>query len=498
MTTTVVRGGRVLDVAGHRAEPADVLIEGDTIGEIGRPGLPAPAGAVVVDARDRLLVPGLVNAHTHGHGALARGLVGDRVPLELLLTIGGAAGSNRTLDDKYLSAQLAAVEMVRRGCTACYDLYVEYPLPTVEGLHAAARAYADVGIRAVLAPMMADRTLYQALPGLLDALPDTARRRVEAWQASPWETSLAVCRELLATWPFDRDRVRPALGPTIPLHCSDAFLVACRDLAREYDVSVQTHLAESKTQAVLGRQKYGTTLTAHLADLGLLGPRFSGAHGVWLDRDDVRRLADAGASVAHNPLSNLRLGSGIAPVRMMLEAGLAVGVGTDSASSSDTQNMFECTRLAAYLSRVRTPDYERWVTVEEALGMATEGSAGVLGMAGRIGRLAPGFQADIVFLDLGHPGYVPLNDVAVQLVMGESGAAVDSVMIAGRLVLDRGRLLTVDEAKLRAQAEAARARLTAANAEALATARALQPFVGAFCVAMASRPYDLDTREVRL
>lgn len=496
--TTIIRGGRILDIAGRRAEPADVRIEGDTIREVGPPGLAGPPDASIVDARERLLLPGLVNAHTHGHGALARGLIGDRTPLELLLTLAAGTSGQRTLEDKYLSAQLAAVEMVRRGCTAFYDLYFELPAPTVEGLHAAARAYLDVGIRAVLAPMMADRTLYQALPGLLEALPDGARRQAEALRAAPREASLAACRELLRGWPFDRDRVRPALGPTIPLHCSDEFLVACRDLARDHDVGMQIHLAESKTQAVLGRTRYGTTLTAHLDALGLLGPRFSGAHGVWLTRDDVKRLADAGASVAHNPLSNLRLGSGIAPVRMMLEGGLRVGIGTDSAASADAQNMFECLRLAAYLSRVRTPDYHRWITAGEALTMATEGSAGVLGMADRIGRLAPGYKADVVFLDLRHPGYVPLNDVVVQIVMGESGAAVDSVMIGGRMVLERGRMVTVDEARLRARAEEARARLAAANADALAAARALQPHVGAFCIAMASRPYEVDPQEVRL
>jgi guanine deaminase len=246
---------------------------------------------------------------------------------------------------------------------------------------------------------------------------------------------------------------------------------------------------------VLGRRKYGKTLTAHLGDLGLLGPRFSGAHGVWLDRDDVRRLADAGASVAHNPLSNLRLGSGMAPVRMMLEGGLRVGIGTDSATSSDTQNMFEATRLAAYLSRVRTPDYRQWLGADEALALATAGSAGVLGLGDQIGRLARGFKADIVFLDLAHIGYVPLNDVLVQLVNGESGAAVDSVMIGGRLVLERGRLTTVDEARARAQAEAANARLRAANAESLAAARALEAFVGAFCLGQAREPYDLKEAE---
>lgn len=491
-TTTIVRGGRLLDVAGHRAEPADLLIEDGTIRQIGPPGLAAPTDAVALAARDRLLIPGLVNAHTHAHGALARGLAGDRVPLEVLLTLSAPVTAGRTVEDKYLSAQLSAIEMVRKGCTACYDLFVEFPGPTLEGLHAVARAYTDVGIRAVIAPMMADLTLYQALPGLLDAIPEPARAEAARLRAAPWAASVATCREILRTWPFDRDRVRPALGPTIPLHCSDEFLVACRDLARAFDVGVQTHLAESKTQAVLGRKKYGKTLTAHLGDLGLLGPGFSAAHAIWLDRDDIRRLADAGACVAHNPLSNLRLGSGVARVRTMLEAGLTVGIGTDSASSSDTQNMFEATRLAAYLSHVSTPAYRRWLTAEEALKMATVGSAAVLGMQARIGRLAPGYRADIVFLDLASIGYVPLNDVLLQLVNGESGAAVTRVMIDGRLVLDGGRVLTVDEARVRGDAEKARARLTEANAASLAFARSLESAVGDFAVARCGEPYETE------
>jgi 5-methylthioadenosine/S-adenosylhomocysteine deaminase len=490
--TTVVRGGRLLDLAGHRAEPADLLIEAGAIREVGRPGLPAPAEATVIDARDRLLIPGLVNAHTHAHGALSRGRAGDRVPLEVLLTLAAPTTAGRTIEDKHLSAQLSAIEMLRKGCTACYDLFVEFPAPTVDGLHAVARAYRDVGIRAVVAPMMADLTLYHALPGLLDAIPEPARAQAAALHAAPWRDSVAACRELLKTWPFDRDRVRPALGPTIPLHCSDEFLLACRDLAREFDVGIQTHLAESKTQAVVGLTKYGKTLTAHLADLGLLGPRFSAAHAVWLDRDDLRRLADSGACVSHNPLSNLRLGSGVARVRTMLDAGLTVGIGTDSASSSDTQNMFEATRLAAYLSHIATPDYRRWLTAEEALTMATAGSAAVLGMGDRIGRVAPGYRADIVFLDLAYVGYVPLNDVLLQLVNGESGAAIASVMVDGRLVLDRGRMLTVDEAAVRARAEAAMSRLADANGASLAFARSLERAVGDFSIGRGREPYRVE------
>ena len=253
------------------------------------------------------------------------------------------------------------------------------------------------------------------------------------------------------------------------MHCSDDFLTGCRDLAREFDVGIQTHLAESATQAVIARKRYGKSLTAHLAALDMLDERFSGAHAIWIDRDDMRRIADAGGAVAHNPLSNLRLGSGLAAVRAMLDCGVTVGIGTDAGNTSDTQNMFEAARLASYLSRIRGPDYREWLTAAEAFTLASAGSARVLGFGDEMGAIAPNAFADLVFLDLAHINYVPLRDALLQLVNGESGTAIDAVMVGGRFVLRGGKLLTVDEAKMRREAEAARERLDTANAGALQT-----------------------------
>src|ERR1700751_21370 len=170
MAFSILRGGRVLDIAAGTAEPADILVQDDTIREIGPPGCPAPADAVEIIAARRLLHPGLVNAHPHGHGNLAKGM-GDRWTLELLLTAAPWIVGNSTIEDGYLSTQLGAVEMVIKGCTACYDLSFEWPVPTAEGLARAAQAYADVGMRAVVAPMVADRSFFEAIPGLMEALP---------------------------------------------------------------------------------------------------------------------------------------------------------------------------------------------------------------------------------------------------------------------------------------------------------------------------------------
>ena len=479
----VIRGGRVLDIARRTAEAADILVRDDVIAEIGRPGLPAPGEARPIDARGKLLVPGLVNAHMHAHGNLAKG-AGDRWSLELLLNAAPWLSGQRGTEDKYLSALIGAVEMVQKGCTACYDLVIELPTPTVEGLEAVARAYADVGIRAVVAPMMADRTLYEAIPGLLDAVPAATRPGIDRLRLPPWTRTLEAAATVIRGWKFSRDQVNVALAPTIPLHCSDDFLRGCRQAATEHGVGLHMHLAESKIQALSGVTRYGQTLTAHLDSLGLLGPDFTAAHAIWLEDDDIARLADRGASVAHNPGSNLRLGSGIARARAMRDRSLNVGIGTDGASSSDNLNMFEAMRAASFVSRVLGPDPGRWLATDEVLAMATEGSARALGFAGRLGRLAPGYKADIVFLDLGHVNWVPLNDPVNQLVHAEDGSAVESVMIGGRLVLEHRRLTTVDVSQLAAKAEAAVARLRAANTGARATAEQLEPLLTSFCLGL--------------
>jgi 5-methylthioadenosine/S-adenosylhomocysteine deaminase len=483
MKRILITGGRTVDASG-KADALDLLVEDGVIRALTPPGTIAAEDVERVDATDRLLVPGLVNGHTHGHGALGKGLVEDRVPLEVFLSASGAINGGRRVEEKYLSAALSAVELVRRGCTACYDLSVEYPLPSPEGVFAVARAYMDVGIRAVVAPMMADRSLFEALPGLMEATPPELQEGARRAAAGPFPASLEACRRILGEWPFDRGRIRPALAPTIPLHCSDDFLAGCRDLVREFDVPLQMHVAETRTQAAVGQHRYGRSLVAHLGELGLLSERFSAAHAIWIDDDDIRRLADSGSAVVHNPMSNLRIGSGVAPVRRCLDHGVRVGIGTDASNTSDGQNMFEATRLASFLSRIATPDYRRWLSVEEVFAMATTGSAGVLGFSD-IGRIAPGCKADIVFLDLRHITYVPLRRPLLQTIHAESGAAVASVMIDGRMVLDAGRILTIEEAKLRRDAEEAAVRLDAQNAPTQGFARAIADVVGTFCMGQA-------------
>lgn len=492
-TERVIRGGVVLIDPEVGAEAAEIVLHDDVIAAVLPPGTPDPQSAELIDASGRLIIPGLINAHTHGHGGLMKG-GGDRWSLELLLNAGPALNSGRNDDDRYLSTLVGAVEMLRKGCTACYDLSALLPVPTMEGLAAVAQAYADAGMRAVVAPMIADRSFYQAIPGLLDEFPPELHALADTLRMAPGEAVLANIRAAARSWSYPTDRIRLGIGPTIPLHCSDAFMTSSRELADEFGLPLQTHLAESPVQREAALRRWGMTLTAHLVQLGVLGPRFSAAHAIWLDDAEIELIARHGGTLAHNPGSNLRLGNGIADMRRAIAAGVTVGVGTDGSSSSDNQNMFEAMRLAAFVSRVFDRPPEEWIGAAEALQMATEGSAAVLGMADRIGRIAPGYKADLVFLDLDHVNLVPLNNAVHQLVNTEDGMAVHDVMVGGVFVLRDGVLAGLDWPNIAERAREATARLHEKNAGLREATDRLAPLLSHFCVGLGRCSHNLPRR----
>jgi 5-methylthioadenosine/S-adenosylhomocysteine deaminase len=480
----LIQNALVLTPSGE-ARALDVLVDGGSIADVVSRGAVKGDGMERVDAAGSALMPGLVNGHNHAQTGLSKGVF-DRYNLETYLNAQPGATGSRTLEDKHLSALIGAAEMVRKGCTAGYDMFAEFPLPTAEGVEAVARAYSEAGMRAAIAPMMADKTFYQAIPGLAEALPEPLRGQALKARYAPYSETLASVQNLLKNWKFDRERIKPALGPTIPHHCSDELLVECRDLTGELGLGIQMHVAESKLQAMVAPKIYGKTLVAHLHDLKLLNERFCVAHGVWLEDDDRKRLADAGCSISHNPGSNLKLGSGIADMRAMLARGLNVAIGTDGAASSDNLNAFEAMRLACYLSRAQANPPERWVSAREAFYAATEGGAKALGFD-KLGRIEKGWKADLVLLDLSALHYIPLNDLLNQIVFAEDGTGVESVMIGGRWVMRERKLLTVDVQALKAKAEEAVVRLRAANAEAKALGEKLQPYVGHFCAGLTNQ-----------
>ena len=482
MERLLITGARVLSPDALSAPFLDILLEGDRIAALLPPGT-AVEDAARHDAAGRLVIPGLVNGHTHGHGGLSKGM-GDKWDLALLLTHAPWIGGGRGLEEKRLATTLTAVEMLRKGCTAGYDLAFEFPGPSVEGLQAMAEAYQEVGLRALLAPMVADLTFFQATPGLIQSLPEEHRARAAGLSMAKADDILSTIHEAAKSW--RGGTVQLGCAPTIPLHCSDAFLEGCRDLSAEHGLRMQTHVAEARYQAGGGEVRYGSTLLAHMDRLGLVNEHFSVAHGVWLTEADLALLGARGAGLSHNPASNMRLASGIAPIRQAIRAGVAVGLGTDGSGSSDNQNMFEAMRLAAFASRLwEDATEEDWLGTAETVRLATEGSAGLLGIDA--GVIAPGKLADLVFLDLGHINWAPFNDAANQLVFTEDGLSIREVMIGGDWKLRDGRVLGLDEAALARAAQEAADRLAATNAGLRAWSEAVAPHVSCHCRALGRR-----------
>lgn len=445
----VIRGALVLDSDRRTAVPGDLLIDGASIAEIGQPGMEVPVDAETIDATNRFAIPGLVNMHTHGHGVMGRGLLPEKAGLEVFLAGAGATMRQRTADDKYLGGMVNALEMVSRGITTCFDMFAESPLPSREGIEAIGRAYDEVGMRAVIAPMVSDRTIFEALPGMADALEAPLREKALAQRASGTAEIVDALTRLYRDWPLGTDRVIPGVAPTIPLHCSDDLLLSCRDLARDLGAPMQIHLAETEMQARAGIARYGRSLTAHLDRLGMLAPNLSLAHSVWLSAEDMQRIAGGGASAVHNPTSNLRLGSGIARVSELRRTGVPVCLGTDGCNTSDHMNMFEVQRLAAGLSRVVDHEVDCWLSSAEVLEMATETGARAIGGNWRIGRLEKGYLADIVLVDLTKTQYWPLRDPLTQLVFSEDGSGVSEVFVGGRQLLSQGRHVGIDLERVR-------------------------------------------------
>ena len=486
----LVAGGLVVDPQSGTADRKDLLIEDGKIAAIGAPGTLVTGAARRHDARDRLIVPGLVNAHTHGHANLMKG-VADAWTLEASLTNGPWLAGTRDPQMIYLSTLLGAIDMLSKGCTACFDLVYEFPRPTRDGFAAAARAYADAGMRAVLAPMVADQSLFQSIPGLAGALPRDLGKAVGEFSLAKGDRTLAAVEEIVADRANLPDGVTLAIAPTIPHHCSERFLRDCMDLADRHQLPIHMHIAESRLQAVVARKLYGRSAVRYLNDFGMLRPGFTAAHCVWIDEYDLDLLAEQGCSIAHIPASNFRLGSGVAHVRPMLERGINVGLATDGANSSDSLSMLQAMRLASFGARVFAGSRDGWLQAAETLRLATQGGAKILGLES-CGRIAQGACADLALFDLGHVDFIPDTDPINQLVTCADSASVTDVMVGGVFKVRERKIVSIDTSGLRGRIHESIARLAATTRDARDFASRLEPHVVAFADSMAKEPLSIE------
>jgi guanine deaminase len=439
---------------GKAFERLDVFLKAGLIESVGPKA--GPADVKVLDCTGFLIIPGLVNAHTHSHNIIGRGLL-DRISLELLVAALPAVVAGRSVEESYVAAALNAIEMVKTGCTACCDQFLSHPGPITEHAEAIAQAYSDVGIRANLAPSLSDVSIEQSLPGLADLVPPSADAPLV-----DLDTVKAIVDRIHGS---GQGLITAGLAPSIPVACTDSLLQACVDLAETRGLLLFTHLGESDIHSLAHIKVHGESETRRLQRLGFLSPRSVLAHSIYLSEADVKLLGDARVVVAHAPASNLRLGNGIAPIARLRRAGVTVSIGTDGALSSDNQNMFEAMRFAALVSRVRDRREQNWMSSLEAFRIATQSSPTVLGIRGLFGAVAEGYAADLVLLRQSSTYLHPQNSPITQLVLAETGSSVHTVIVDGRVVLRDGRVLGLDEAVISSAADEAARRMKRENGQ---------------------------------
>jgi cytosine/adenosine deaminase-related metal-dependent hydrolase len=263
-------------------------------------------------------------------------------------------------------------------------------------------------------------------------------------------------------------------------------------LSKDHDLPFNIHILETKLQRVLGETKFGKSLVRYVHDLGHLDERMMVIHAIWIDDDDIRLLAAAGCTVAHNPVCNLRLGSGVMPFYRLRAAGVPICLGSDEMNTDDSINLWFVAKTAALLQTLATPEYRDWPRADEMLTALTRGGARALRRADSLGQLAPGFAADIVLLDLDTTAFTPLNDLRRQLVHCEDGSSVRYTIVDGRVVFDNGRITTVDEKALRAEMRTLMADCATQFARARHEAQRLEPHYRAMYLRAAARDVGMN------
>jgi len=417
--TLVIAGGTVITMdAGRRVlSPGAVATSGPDIVAIGPPDEIARAypQARTIHAAGRVVLPGLINTHTHAPMVMYRGLADDLALKDWLEQYIFPAEA-KTVAPAFVrtGTRLAALEMIKSGTTTFADMY--YFEEEI------ARVTRRAGLRGVLG---------ETIIGFPS--PD-AKTPAEALQRAA-----AFIKE------FSGDSlITPAVAPHSMYLLEKEALLAARDLAIGNRVPLLIHLAETEGEVETSRRKHHASPVQFLESIGFWAPTTIAAHGVWVDDDDIATLAGRDVGVSHNPESNMKLASGTAPVPRYLAAGVAVGLGTDGAASNNDLDMFEAMRQAAFVHKLVSRD-PRAMPAAAALEMATIGGARVLGMAGRIGSLEPGKRADLIVVRMDAVRQTPLYDPISHLVYVTRGDDVETTVVNGRVLMEGRRVTTLDE-----------------------------------------------------
>jgi len=366
---------------------------------------PADDCSEIIDADNHLIMPGFVNTHTHLPMVLLRGL-GENLALHDWLDLIWKYEAKLTTEDFYLGTIIAGLELIRSGVTCVHDMYLdEFPI---------GKGCEDLGLRAVLSY------------GMIDLFADNQKEKRKS--------ELSITKRLLEKWPAENDLITITIGPHAPFTNSPEILLESNKMARKYNVPIHIHIAETKREKKDFEAKHGKTSVQYLEDLGFFeGVDVIAAHCVWITDDDLAIFKKRNIKVVHNPASNMKIGSGVAPIPKMLKAGITVGLGTDGAASNDNLSMLNDLRLVPFIQKGMHLD-PTLISSREVVSMATINGAKVLGMEDRIGSLEAGKLADIIIFDLNDVNITPSSNPYSLIVYSLKEYNLRHVVINGKFI----------------------------------------------------------------
>lgn len=422
---TLIQNGLVLlfDENGWRYEKKNILIDGNRIEHVTSS---IPSGDfTVIDAAGKLVMPGIINAHTHAYMTIHRNYADDLAFFDWLDKV-QKVEDGMTEEDVYWTTMLAIVEMLKTGTTCFVDMTIKSAQETSGPRSAAAGAVKASGIRAVIS---------RGLAGVSDS------------EESIMKYGQAVREmELFA----DESRLQFIHGPHAPYSCMADYLKKLTQSCKDRNIGQTIHLSESQAEMDGVEKEHGTTPIQYVDSLGVFDVPVIAAHCVYATDDDIRLMADKHVSVAINPKSNMKLGNGFAPVQKFLDAGVNVCLGTDGCGSNNCLNMFQEMNAAALVYKGANRQAQ-CVDASDVLKMATVNGAKAIGREGELGAIREGALADLILIDLNQPQFIPANSILSGLVYSSNGSEVDTVIVDGKILMQNRRLTTIDETEVYAE-----------------------------------------------
>ncbi|MEM3507503.1 MAG: amidohydrolase [Candidatus Bathyarchaeia archaeon] len=434
MVDIIIKNGFIITLDQKRSIFKDgaIAIEGNKIIEVDKTEkiLKNYKGEKFIDAKGKAVLPGLINTHNHLFQTLMKSLGDDMKLFDWWPKVIGPLSVNLRKESCYYAALIGSIELIKSGCTCTLDNHYPFPVPGLAD--ECIKAFMDIGIRAVEAMGSQDRDKpYFPIPKELimdteEALKENARL-IERWNGKA------------------NGRLHVWLGPGAPFTCSDDLLEKAYELSIKYNVGITTHLHESKDEVTRWKEETGyTPIQYYDKKIKFLDSNLLAVHCVWLDDEDIRILAKHNVKVSHNPVSNMYLASGIAPILKLIKAKVIVSLGVDGAASNNNQDMFELIKTTALLHKVSSLD-PLAITAEKVLEMATIDGAKALMLESEIGSIEPGKKADIILIDLKQANMVPLNRLVSQIVYCGKSYNVNTVIIDGKIVMENKVIKTINE-----------------------------------------------------